>query len=353
MNNLFVQASRKKAAGCKKLAVFFLVGLISCASCYSSSKTEVCPFIVDGQLYNFSIENDRMCNLPSKAPDIRAFQKITQRSVSNSKKNGCFLCWNKELQKLMLVDKNYKVQSKIDFPAASVFLNEDFILSQNSFFSENRGFEFTLYKIKYPRFLGKIGVKQVWHGFIDCFVSDCFFTNDGVCICGGNREDSKHFVFYITQNGIHNCYSTQKNEDFLRIINNSDNNKVYSFVSGRDKSKAESKITVFSIDNGQTEVIELNDFENFPEGFDCFFGYGFFYNGKIVLPASVNQILKFLSLDLQKMVLTCMEGESYGCIFPLKSTVDGFFYVARDALVPNSYHGLALFDGTESVINLY
>ena len=185
----------------------------------------------------------------------------------------------------------------------------------------------------------------MWTGFVDCFVSDFFFTADGVCIAGGTRDDSKSNAFYITGNGIHNCFSVEKNSDFLRLVPAADSKKVYAFVSTRDKSERAPVIYSFDMNDApdQAVTIDLSGDPLLPAGFDCFFGYGF----SAVLPTVVDGVIQFICYDSATGKITGVVPDAVGCVNPLAATADGTYYIARDPLLEDSWYGIALFTGTE------
>lgn len=348
---------RSNTAGCIKLAVFFfcLILFSGCNENTSVSAYMEVPFVKDGMLYSFSLKEGNPADYDIadsiKSYDFYNGSKVfTQRAVSISKKAGWLLAWNKKTQDLYHIDNNKKVYSKVMLDSYITFVDKNFILSQNNSFDEKKGFGFTLYSIKYTDKNQKIQLKKLWSGFIDCFVSDSFFTRDGVCISGGNREDTRNNVFYITSKGIHKCFSTPKKSDFLRIINSGEN--IYSFSSGRDKSPAQPVIYKFTLDSyiegtDSNCRIDLKNDSLLPKEFECFFGYGFKQQDKIVIPASVEGFISFILFDYSSMKISSVVPEAGGCIAAFASVPDGVYYMARDPLVQDSYYGLSLFNGTE------
>ena len=360
---------RRNAAGYNKLAVFFLFCLFvftGCPANASGSNGAEFPFVKDGKLYSVGQNNASAGDAVSiKSYDFMTVSDaFTQKGVSTSKKEGWVLAWNKKSQTVYHIDENKRVRSKAAVNGSLAYLDKKYVLSQTSSFDDNKGFGFTLYSIKYSWNGKKISLKQVWTGFADCFVSDCFFTNDGVCISGGNRDDTKNNAFYITAKGIHKCFSTAKNSDFLRLLNTGD--KVYTILSGRDKTRVEPLIFNFTLDNyieGTDSQAFTNLFSDsaFPQTFDCFFGYGFVYgvsehfeygvpepvegNKLLILPASFEGIISFVCYDYKNGQVSAIVPDAVGCVAALGSTADGQLYVARDALIEDSWYGISLFDG--------
>ena len=337
---------RRNTAGGLKLAVFFfcLFIITGCPANADGSDSAIYPFVVNGQLYTFS---------PQAIPAISHYDfkqnadKFTQKGVSASKKQGFILAWNSKTKNLYHINANQKVVSSVNLNSSLVYVGQQYVLAQNSSFSDNKGFSFTLYKIKYAKSNRKIALTQVWTGFADCFVSDNFFTDDGVCICGGTRDNTKHNVFYITKKGIHKCFTATKNSDFMRIINCGE--KIYGFMSGREKTAVEPVIYKFALDNYMEETdsqaqISLKNDTNLPQDYECFFGYGFATNG-IVLPASINGQISFIVYDPAANKISTVAADAAGCTVPLGQTPDGFYYIARDPTIEDSWYGIALFDG--------
>ncbi len=343
---------RKNTAGCRKLAVFFLSCLFIFSSC-SAAASEVpgkeIPFVKDGKLYSFS--SGTPFSLKSY-DSYNGSEGFSQRAVSPSLKDGYILAWNRQSQTLFHIDSNKKTAARAKLGGYISYVGKNYVLSQTNSFDENKGFGFSLYQIKYSLKGTKLKLKQVWKGNIDCFVSDCFFTDEGVCISGGNREDTKNNVFYITKKGIHKCFVTAKNSDFLRILNAGDS--VYAFLSGREKSAAEPLLYSFTLD-GSSEAtasaggaISLKNDKLLPQDFECFFGYGFIQGGLLVLPASVNGVISFICCDKKTGHISSVVPDVTGCIAALGSAPEGFYYMARDPLLENSYYGICLFDGKTS-----
>ena len=341
---------RTNTAGCTKLAVFFLACLFVFCGCPANASDSVntqFPFVRDGKLYSFSPEED-------SSSCVRLYEVFgvpegyTQKAVSCSKKQGYILAWNSKTQNLYHINSSGQTGANIKLLGSIAYINQNYALVQNSNFSENKGFSFTLYSIKYSQNNKRINLKKIWNGSIDCFVSDCFFTEDGTCICGGTQDNSKHNVFYITANGIHKCFSTAKNSDFLRLLNTGD--KVYAFLSGRDKTTVEPLLYSFTLE-GYTEgtAAQMNlAGSGIPQNFECFFGYGFVSGGTaLVLPASINGAVSFVCYDYKNNTISSVVPDAGGCIASLCSTEEGVYYIARDPLIEGSFYGIALFDGLE------
>ncbi len=341
MINQLNKMSCKNAAGFRGLAVFLLFSVFFITSCKSQSKNDLCTFVLEKQLY--SINKNDFSYFNYEIPDA----SFTRYAVSEAQKENCILAWNSTSQELLLIDKDSNVISKKDLPCGTVFLNQNYLLTQSSDFSLNKGFEFSLYKVSSSK---NIKLKKIKTVFLDCFVSDIFFTLQGICICGGNQEDTNHNVFYITENGSHKCFSLKKNSDFLRMIK-SDSDDVYAFLNGRDKSKTDAVLYKFSLSENSSEKIILNDDKNLPSDFDCFFGYGFSYKNKLILPTSLNEKMFFLEYDYNARKIENVIEDCVGCIKPLTLTEKGFFYLAKDSLNKNSFSGIKCFDGN-SVFNV-
>lgn len=330
---------RKNAAGFKKLAAFFLLIPIT-LSLYAAKL----PFVVGGELYSLNADYS------TTAIDFYGPATFVQRGVSKSKKNDFILVWNQQTKELLNINSNNKVVSKISLDAASVFMNENFVFTQSSSFDENRGFSFSLYKISYSRFLNRISLKTLWQGNIDCFVSDCVFLKDGICIGGGTRDNLRHIVYKISKQGIHKSFSMDKNGDFIRLLNSPVSEDVmYAFLSGRDKSKASPIIYSFELnklsDSSSAKKIDLLKDNKFPVNFDCFFGYGFVFEDGIILPASIEEKISFIKLNSNNRIERVIPYTN-GCNFPLgNGNNNDYIYIARDPLLPDSFYGLSSFNG--------
>ena len=334
-----IAKGRRNTAGCTKLAVFFLICLPFFTACPLNASGVVSgafPYVVNGKLCSFT-------------PDFQ--QEIgegyTQSSVAASKKSGYILAWNQKKQRLYHF-AGQKSISNVELKDSLVYTGANYILAQTSSFTENKGFSFKLYSIKYSSRERKIKLRTVWTGYADCFVSDFFFTKDGICIAGGTRDDTKNNVFYITENGIHKCFSVEKNSDFLRLIKPDESQKVFAFVSTRDKSERTPVIYSFDITQApeQAVTINLSNDSLLPADFDCFFGYGF-ATTTLVLPASINGIIQFICYDISSRKIAKVIPDAVGCVTTLSSTEDGIYYIARDPLAEDSWYGISLFSGTE------
>ncbi|MBO4532986.1 MAG: hypothetical protein J5726_04740 [Treponema sp.] len=346
---------RSNTAGCLKLAVFFLFCLCLFSACpqdASGGEAAVLPYVIYGKLYSFSpssLEEDRITQHDFfNVPD-----SFTQNATAASKKKGYILAWNQQNKKLYHIT-GQKLASKVDLKANQVYAGSNYILAQSSSFIDNKGFSFTLYSIKYSLNGRKIKLRSVWTGYIDCFVSNFFFTNDGVCVAGGTRDDTKNNAFYITEDDIHKCFSTAKDSDFLRLIpveksKGASVSKVYAFLSCREKFTREAMLYSFNLDDAPEKAQEINlgDDALLPQGFDCFFGYGFESNGKIVLPASINNEINFVCYDYAAGKITKVVSDAVGCFTALANSPDGFYYIARDPTIEDSWYGISLFDGQE------
>ena len=351
---------RMNTAGCTKLAVFFLACLFvfcGCPANASDSKDSQFPFVKDGKLFSYSVPTEE----PSLIKEYEisgALEGYAQKAVSVSKKEGFILAWNQKTQYLYYINSDGHTSSKVKLSGTIAYVNKRFVLIQDSNFSQNKGFSFTLYSIKYSRNNKKISLKKVWGGNVDCFVSDCFFTSDGVCISGGTQDNSKNNAFYITSKGIHKCFSTAKNSDFLRLINCG--KEVYGFMSGREKAYAEPVIYKFTLDdyiegNDPESKINLINDSKLPQGYECFFGYGFVTTGlpepaegpsyNIILPASIDGTISFIIYDPVANKIYSVIPDAVGCVTPLGQSGEGFYYIARDPLIDNSFYGIVLFDG--------
>lgn len=364
LSNAFAKG-RRYTAGCTKLAVFFLCCLPFFTACplnASGGDSGAFPYVVNGKLCSFT---------PDSQEEIA--DGYTQGSVAPSKKDGYILAWNQKKQRLYHF-AGQKAVSNLELKASFVYTGADYLLAQSSSFADNKGFSFTLYSIKYSSNKRKIKLRSIWTGYIDCFVADFFFTEDGICIAGGTRDDEKNNVFYITGKGIHKSFSTKKESDFLRLIQTSDLQKAIAFVSTRDKSDREAIIYSFDINKAPEEAEEINLSKDplLPADFNCFFGYGFaippvhpagsaisavpvvpeLVEGvegaeMVILPASLNGIINFICYDLAAGKITAIIPDAVGCVAALSTTPEGTYYIARDPLLEASWYGIALFTGTE------
>ena len=358
LSNAFAKG-RRYTAGCTKLAVFFLCCLPFFTACplnASGGDSGAFPYVVNGKLCSFT---------PDSQEEIA--DGYTQGSVAPSKKDGYILAWNQKKQRLYHF-AGRKAVSNLELKASFVYAGADYLLAQSSSFADNKGFSFTLYSIKYSSNKRKIKLRSIWTGYIDCFVADFFFTEDGICIAGGTRDDTKNNVYYITEKGIHKSFSTKKESDFLRLIQTSDPQKALAFVSTRDKSDREAIIYSFDINKAPEEAEEINLSNDplLPPDFKCFFGYGFaippvhpavsaisavpeLVEGAkmVILPASLNGIINFICYDLAAGKITAIIPDAVGCVAALSTTPEGTYYIARDPLLEASWYGIALFTGTE------
>ena len=341
---------RINTAGCTKLAVFFLACLFVFSSCpanASDSNDTQFPFVKDGQLYSFCPQAEVSSSVKS-CEVFGAREGYTQKAVSSSKKGGYILAWNQKTQYLYHIGTTGQTSSRVKLNGSIAYVSANYVLAQTSSFEQNKGFAFTLYSIKYSRSNKKISLKKLWNGNIDCFVSDCFFTRDGICISGGTQDNSKNNAFYITSKGIHKCFSVAKNSDFLRLLNYGDT--VYAFLSVREKTSVEPVIYKFTLDNyiegtdSQSQISLKND-ANFPQAYECFFGYGFVTSETLILPASINNTISFIVYDTAANKISAVAADAIGCTAALGQTTDGFYYIARDPTIEDSWYGIALFDG--------
>lgn len=348
MKKLSFAEGRINAAGCKKLAAFFLLFLICVNQIFSQKKADSrssLPFSANSKLYLIN-QNDEI-----KEIQLAGNRVFIQRGVCQSKKEGFILAWDQKAHELLHVNSKAKIVSSVGADGASAFLNTDYILLQSNAWTENRGFEFTLYKIKYAKFGSGIKLKKIWSGLLDCFVSDYVFTEDGICIAGGTKDNSIHNVYSLTKKGLHKCFSINKNSDFLRLVQDAENkDQLYAFVSQREKINAGSEIYFFNISGLNNSFSEKKLFSDNPEllkEFECFFGYGFMCDKNLILPCSFEQKIKFVSYDVQDGKIKAVTDNVTGCNFPLGSINGKFYYIAKDPLIPDSFYGISFFDGKE------
>ena len=345
---------RINTAGCR-LAVFFLACLCFFTACplnASGSDSRLLPYVSSGKLYSFDPDAEQADSITNYS-FFNMTEGFTQNGTASSKKKGFILAWNQKKQKLCHITGK-KIASSVDLKGSLVYAGSDYVLAQTSSFIDNKGFSFTLYSIKYTWNRTRIKLSSVWTGYADCFVSNFFFTDDGVCIAGGTKDDTQNNAFYITKRGIHKCFSTAKDSDFLRLVpvvqgDGSGITRVYAFLSCREKFSREPMLYSFTLEDSPEQALTINLGGNalLPQGFDCFFGYGFEYNGKIVLPASINNIINFVCYDCASGKITEVASDAVGCYTALGKTADGFYYIARDPLIEDSWYGISLFTGTE------
>ncbi|MBR5647232.1 MAG: hypothetical protein IKX23_11385 [Treponema sp.] len=332
--------SSKNAAGLKPLAAFFLLSC-SCISCSPQKENHppVCAFTVGGNAYTFNLDDS-----PLYVKDYginKASSRFTRNSVGASKNNGAFLAWDQENEILLQVNSNGRVTTQVPLKGRLVYLNRNYVLSQKENYVDDSGFEFDFYRINY---IGKekILLKKIWSGKIDLFISDCFFTENGICIAGGTRDNKTHNVFYITKNSIKNCFSMEKNSDFLRLIKVNEN-EVYAFLSSTDKASA--VLYKFYLKGTIKFVRSLMMDKNLPWRFEGFAGYGFLYDNQLVLPAKVRSSICFIKYDTNEEKITGVVSDCDGCFASLAECENGFYYIARNPDVDGSFYGISLFDG--------
>ena len=344
----------------KFFAGVFSCFCVFCAFCFSAcsldatySDTVLCPYVLNDSLYAFPLFTDSQNDGETISLQKNGWS-FMKDGVESSRKRGCVLAWNSNSQKLMHIHSSKKVLSSVKLPASKVYTGQNFVLSQTSTFTQDKGFAFSLYKIEYSSANKKIKLKTVWNGYADCFVSDYFFTQNGVCIAGGTQNNKTLNVFYINGQGIHNCFTTAKHSDFLRLVYSGNSEKVYAFVSTQDKSDRSPVIYSFNMTQApeQAVTIDLSGDSLLPAGFDCFFGYSFpeSVEGpsvRIILPASINGTIQFICYDSTAGKISGVVPDAVGCATPLASSSEGTYYIARDPLIQDSWYGIALFTGTE------
>lgn len=364
---------RINTAGCR-LAVFFLACLCFFTACplnATGSDSRLMPYVTGTKLYSFNPDAEQADSITNYS-FFNMADGFTQFGTAASKKKGFILAWNKKKQKLCHITGK-KIASSVDLKGSLAYAGSDYILVQNSSFADNKGFSFKLYSIKYTWNRTKIKLNSVWTGHADCFVSDFFFTKDGICIAGGTKDDTKHNVFYITDKGIHKCFSMEKDSDFLRLIKAEASQKVFAFVSTRDKAERPPVIYSFNMEDTPDQAAEINLSGDslLPSGFDCFFGYGFpdttsaapdvstavpdttsavpehVEGVNLILPACIDGIISFLCYDCSAGKIARIVPNATGCLAALGSTDDGTYYIARDPLIEGSFYGISLFTGTE------
>lgn len=356
-----LKADRKNAAGQKKLAVFFLCclfGFCGCSENAEDSQSIEYPFVKNQKLYSFSVDSNVKEIADSYNEKTYEFLGgngvFSQKGVCSSLKDGWILAWNQKSGELYHIDGNKKIRSKVNLNANSVFAGKRFVLSQSNTFEKEKGFGFSLYEIKYSKRNCSIKLNLLWNGYLDCFVSDCFFTDDGICVCGGTDDNKIHNVFYITRKGAVKCFSTNKNADFLRLVNTNDS--VFAFRSNGAKTGADPVLYRFNIAENQNEKQSVQSVEKalkndelLPSDFECFYGYGFSFAENLVIPASINEEVSFLIFDAKELTIKSVVSGVTGCVAVLGKNESGVFYFAQDRLKPDSYSGTSFFNGEYSV----
>jgi len=342
MKRLFFR-SRKNTANYKKnLAVFFLsVLFISCSYSLKNTKNldSSLLYLLDRRLYSFSPLS------PEKENSLITDKLTLKQRAFTSYDSKTILVWDEKSKNLLKINSEGRVKASIKLPASSVRINKDFVLTQSMPFESGKGFSFSLYKISSSAFLKRIKLDMLWSGYLDCFISDAVFTDEGIIIAGGNREDSLNKLYYISEKGVDKLFELSKKGDFLRLLYK--DKALYTFVSGKDKSYARPLVYKINIASKTSELLDLSTLEAFPLAFDCFFGFGFIFNNNLILPSSINNQINFIALDFERKKIVQISPESRGCLIPL-GEIDGlFYYVARDSLNKNSFYGIASYDGIE------
>lgn len=341
MFNLSAFLGRRNAAGYKKLAAFFLLSLLYDFTIFSQN---IRPFSVNGKINLFNVEKSVI------EKNFTPQGTFLMRGVCSSGKKGFILAWNQKTQQLLHIKEDGKILASVQAPGNNVFINKNYILQQSNSWTENRGFEFTFSKIKYSKLTSKISLKKQWNGFIDCFVSDCIFTENGVYIAGGTKDNLTHNVYSISQNGIHKCFSMPKKSDFLRIVRNPLNDaELFAFLSQREKIAVSPSVYCLDVntrsDSTTSTKYILSEFENFPVGFECFFGYGFILGNDVVFPCSIEKAITFVKCNIKTKTIDSVTPQAIGCNFPLFANGDAFYYIAKDPLDAHSFYGIATYDG--------
>ena len=336
------KAGRRNAAATKKVAAFFLLFFISNITLFSEKK----PFVLSGELFFFD-ENYNVEKFSGKNDS-----RFVQRGITEAPKKGNSLVWDQKNELILHLDENQKILSKTELKGNTAYINKKYVLTQFNNFEENKGFPYCLYKIGSSKFSSKISLKKIWSGNLDCFISDCVFLDDGICIGGGTQDNLKHNVYVITSNDVHKCFSMPKNGDFIRLVKSSaTENKIFVFLSEREKKNSAGVIYPVLISEYVTlencKKIDLESDSKLPKDFQCFFGYGFNYLNSLILPASIDGKISFIQYGEEKEQIEKIINEAVGCILPLGENSKGYNYLARDPLIADSYFGLGLFNGNE------
>ncbi len=374
----------------KWLAVLFFLLLpcfVSCSDRIDFHKTVF--FALNGTLYRvYSPENEltEECDVNNIKKETIAvkntfFQvnnvKLNQRQITEVEENYV-LGWDSNSKKLLLLNSEGKILSSKKFNTALLRMSENFLLAQTSSFEDNKGFKFDLYRLNINLSKKVFSLEKVWEENLNCFVSDTVFYDKGVFIAGATQDDKTHMVYNLCENedltfSIKECFTVPKNSDFLRLVasdtSTSDELKLYAFISCQNKSiwipkkdpnsKSEPFIEkpyrskVYNIDykNNEFSELDLTELPGIPEDFECFFGFGFNYKNRIMLPASIDSNIYFISLDFSEKTYSICKDVTC-CFLPVGLLNDKYIYVSRDVLKPDQFYGISVFDGN-SVTNLF
>ncbi len=260
------------------------------------------------------------------------------------------LIWDRSSATLQYRSFSGSLIAGTSLKAASVQIDDRFILTRSVLFEEDVGFRFTLYTTDIQGSV--ITLKEHWSVILDCFPSDLVIRSDGsVLLTGGNRSDSFHRLWYIGQTGLINLiYEQSWQGHFLRIVHRGDD--ILLFASARDKASADTHLTLINYNylSGES-VITVYKPSELPSDGLCWFGYGFVWQNTFVLPMALTDgtislvVLDFLKESCEVLSVTADSG---GCFVPLGQNQHGFWYLAHDSLRDNTYFSLGIFDG-ESV----
>ncbi len=319
-------------------------------------------FVQNGQLYKvYSTENDLneeidINNIKKETVTVKTsiFQKsnvkLLPREMTTVEEHYV-LARDSQYNRLLLLNSEGKLLYSKKFEAGLVFMNEKFLVSQTSSFEGNEGFKFKMYRINLNLSKKVFNLEKLWEGNLDCFVSDTVFYDKGVFVAGGTQDNKEHMVYNIFENegktySITKCFTVPKNKSFLRIITSDtgtdEEPKLYAFLSSGNKS-------VYSLDYKNNKYYELD--LSFPDNFSRFFGYGFCYNDKLIIPASISNDIHFISLDYSGKSYSICENIT-GCILPVGLLNGKYIYISKDPEKPEQFYGVSMYDG-KSVTNLF
>lgn len=320
---LFAKAAALAAAA-------FFCAVASCAPARESPGYEAPVFFYSGSMYE-AATNSHPSRLFTGTAPYRA------RAVSSFE--GDIIAWSPNRSRVEVMNRAGKLKYSVKLEAAFVYVSGNALLARSALFDENKGFEFTLYRLEKKKLVKK------WSHFLDCFPSDMLFTeSDTVYLAGGNREDTRNRLFKLEGKKAETLLDEAKGNGFLRLIRTGENLVV--FRSGKDKSTGDLSVTVISPTASHTLTPE-----GLPKDAAAWFGYGFAFNGEPVLPlALLDGDIALVRLSISDYgVLHALSG-SRGSFVPLGPSESGsaYYYLAHDALSNPALFSLASYDGLTS-----
>lgn len=260
--------------------------------------------------------------------------------------SGGVLAWSHGDDTLRLYRTDGEVAAAWPLEAAAAWMSPTLALTRGELYAKDGGFEYALYAID-----AASGPRRLARWNLDCFPSELAFAGDGVLLAGADLADRVHTVRALRPDGSARVlFELPKRDDFARFA--SDGERLVVFASAR--SRGERELAAYLVEGNGTSIPDPAEarleLRGLPEGALCWYGSGFFFDGRFWLPLAMSDgdtALAGFRLEKRTLDLDALVRDSRGVYAPLGPSADGaaFRYLAYDHEREPEVWRLASFDG--------